>query len=178
VTEETKDPKTPNQSVDSASNAPAGAPSPQSQGTQTTRGNVDRASNASQTTQTAPNATAVQNPPDASRAPSAPESFAEGQSTPPDQTGSTPSIKTDIEMLRDVELGVTAELGRTKMTIGEITSLTTGSIVTLTKGAGEPADLRINDQLFASGEVIVMDGYFAVKITKLLSKEERVKNFS
>jgi flagellar motor switch protein FliN/FliY len=86
--------------------------------------------------------------------------------------------RTDIEMLRDVELKVTAELGRTKMTIGEITSLTTGSIVTLTKGAGEPADLRINDQLFASGEVIVMDGFFAVKIAKLLSKEERVKNFS
>jgi len=81
-------------------------------------------------------------------------------------------------MLRDVELHVTAELGRTKMTIGEITSLTGGSIVTLTKGAGEPADLRINDQLFACGEVIVMDGNFAVKITKLLSEEERVKNFS
>ena len=87
-------------------------------------------------------------------------------------------IKTDINMLRDVELNITAELGRTKMTIGEITNLTGGSIVTLTKGAGEPADLRINDQLFASGEVIVMDGYFAVKITKLLSKEERVKSFS
>ena len=94
------------------------------------------------------------------------------------QTAKTGLTKTDLEMLHDVELRVTAELGRTKMTIGEITNLTTGSIVTLTKGAGEPADLRINDQLFASGEVIVMDGYFAVKITKLLSQEERVKNFS
>jgi flagellar motor switch protein FliN/FliY len=93
-------------------------------------------------------------------------------------TGRGTMTRTDIEMLQDVELKVTAELGRTKMTIGEITNLTTGSIVTLTKGAGEPADLRINDQLFASGEVIVMDGFFAVKITKLLSKEERVKNFS
>ena len=86
--------------------------------------------------------------------------------------------RADIDMLRDVELNVTAELGRTKMTIGEITNLTGGSVVTLAKGAGEPADLRINDQLFASGEVIVMDGYFAVKITRLLSKEERAKSFS
>jgi len=88
------------------------------------------------------------------------------------------AVRADLEMLRDVELRVTAELGRAKMTLGEITSLTGGSIVTLNKAAGEPVDLRINDQMFASGEVIVMDGYFAVKITKLLSKEERVKNFS
>ncbi len=84
----------------------------------------------------------------------------------------------DLDMLRHVELRVTAELGRAKLTLGEVTGLSGGSIVTLDKAAGEPVDLRINDQLFASGEVIVMDGYFAVKITKLLSREERMKRFS
>ena len=96
----------------------------------------------------------------------------------PSPVGLNPVQSTDISMLGDVELTVTAELGRTKLTIGEITGLTSGSIVTLGKAAGEPADLRINDQLFATAEVIVMDGFFAVKITKLLSKEERLRSFT
>lgn len=105
----------------------------------------------------------------------------DAQTIPPDSPSPTAlgsDGKADLDMLRDVELSVTAELGRTRLTLGEITNLAAGSIVTLAKAAGEPADLRINDQHFASGEVIVIDGYFAVKITKLLSKEERMKNFT
>lgn len=85
--------------------------------------------------------------------------------------------KRDIQMLMDVELTVTAELGRTRMTIGEIMKLSGGSIVRFSKAAGEMVDLRINDRLFASGEVVVVDEHFAVKITKLLSKQERARNF-
>lgn len=84
----------------------------------------------------------------------------------------------ELAMLMDVELSINAELGRARMTIGEIMKLSTGSIVRLNKAAGDPVDLRINDKLFASGEVIVVDDHFAIKITKLLSKEERVKSFS
>lgn len=106
------------------------------------------------------------------------DAAASGDAANAGTTGDAPAAHADLEMLRDVELRVTAELGRAKLTLGEVTSLSGGSIVTLDKAAGEAVDLRINDQLFASGEVIVMDGYFAVKITKLLSKEERMKRFS
>jgi flagellar motor switch protein FliN/FliY len=81
-------------------------------------------------------------------------------------------------MLLDVNLGITAELGRTRLTIREITQLSAGSILTLNKAAGETVDLCINDKQFASGEVLIVDGYFAIKITKLLSKEERMKKFT
>jgi flagellar motor switch protein FliN/FliY len=94
-----------------------------------------------------------------------------------DPAPSAPARSTDrrsINLLMDVDLTVTAELGRTRMTIGQIVSLSAGSIIPLSKVAGETVDLRINGKLFASGEVIVVDGNFAVKITKLLSKEERV----
>ncbi len=121
-------------------------------------------------------ATVSEEQPTASPTPAGPDQPLDNELAETAATGAP--LKTDIDMLRDVELRVTAELGRTKLTIGEITNLAVGSIVSLSKSAGDPADLRINDQLFASGEVIVMDGYFAVKITKLLSKEERMKHFS
>ena len=82
-----------------------------------------------------------------------------------------------IELLRDVNLELTVELGRTRMNIGEILDLGQGSVVELDKMAGEPVDIRVNGVLLASGEVIVLDDVFGVRITRLHNKVDRMATF-
>ena len=72
-----------------------------------------------------------------------------------------------------VSLQVTVELGRTKKSIKEILELTNGSIVELDKLAGEPVDIHVNGKFLAKGEVVVIDENFGVRITDIVSPEER-----
>ena len=81
----------------------------------------------------------------------------------------------NIELIMDVSLPLVVELGRTKLSIQEILDLGIGSIVELDKLAGEPADLYINDVLFARGEVVVIEENFGVRITEIVSPGERVR---
>jgi len=81
----------------------------------------------------------------------------------------------NIDMLLDVNLPVAIELGRTKMSISDILALGPGSIVELAKLAGEPVDLLVNQRVVAKGEVVVIDENFGVRITQLLTPEERLK---
>lgn len=81
----------------------------------------------------------------------------------------------NINMLMDVNLPVAIELGRTKMSISDILALGPGSIVELAKLAGEPVDLLVNQRVVAKGEVVVIDENFGVRITQLLTPEERLK---
>ncbi|MHB8078750.1 MAG: flagellar motor switch protein FliN [Candidatus Krumholzibacteriia bacterium] len=81
----------------------------------------------------------------------------------------------NLGMLLDVNLRVTVELGRTRLKIRDILNLATGSVVELGKPASEPVDILVNGALLASGEVVVVDDNFAVRITKLLSRAERLK---
>ena len=81
----------------------------------------------------------------------------------------------NIDMLLDVNLPVAIELGRTKMSISNILALGPGSIVELAKLAGEPVDLLVNQRIVAKGEVVVIDENFGVRITQLLTPEERLK---
>ena len=81
----------------------------------------------------------------------------------------------NISMLMDVNLPVAIELGRTKMSISDILALGPGSIVELAKLAGEPVDLLVNQRVVAKGEVVVIDENFGVRITQLLTPEERLK---
>ncbi|MCP4548760.1 MAG: flagellar motor switch protein FliN [bacterium] len=83
-----------------------------------------------------------------------------------------------MELLRDVKLDVSVELGRTHLNIGEIMDLGVGSVVELEKMAGEPVDIRVNGVLMASGEVIVLDDVFGVRITRLRSRVDRLQTFS
>lgn len=79
----------------------------------------------------------------------------------------------NIGLILDVALQVTVELGRTKKSIKEILELTNGSIVELDKLAGEPVDIQVNGKLLAKGEVVVIDENFGVRITDIVSPEER-----
>jgi flagellar motor switch protein FliN/FliY len=79
-----------------------------------------------------------------------------------------------IEMLMDVALEVSVELGRSHMSIGEILALRTGSVIELDKLAGEPVDVSVNGTLIARGEVVVVDEKFGVRITEVVSKARRL----
>ena len=81
----------------------------------------------------------------------------------------------NIDMLMDVNLPISIELGRTKMTISEILSLGPGSVVELNKLAGEPVDVLVNQRIVAKGEVVVIDENFGVRVTQLMTPEERLK---
>ena len=80
----------------------------------------------------------------------------------------------NLELLRDVPLQVTVELGRTSKHIREILSFAPGSIIGLDKLEGEPVDIFVNDMLFAKGEVVVIDENFGVRISEIISQKERL----
>ncbi len=80
-----------------------------------------------------------------------------------------------IEMLLDVSLPISIELGRTRMAIADILTLGPGSVVELNKLAGEPVDLMVNQKIVAKGEVVVIDENFGVRITQLVTPEERLR---
>lgn len=79
-----------------------------------------------------------------------------------------------IELLRDVVMGVSVELGRTQLTVQEILGLTPGSIVELDRAAGAPVDVLVNGTLIAHGEVVVVDEEFAVRISEVVGREGRL----
>ncbi|GID96859.1 flagellar motor switch protein FliN [Amorphoplanes digitatis] len=74
-----------------------------------------------------------------------------------------------LDMLHDVEMEVSAELGRTRMSVRELLSLIPGAIVELDRAAGSPADLLVNGRLIARGEVVVIDENFGIRITEIVS---------
>ena len=88
----------------------------------------------------------------------------------------TQSEARNLNMLLDIPLQVTVELGRTKRSVKEILDLSSGSIIELDKLAGEPVDILVNSRLIAKGEVVVIDENFGVRITDILSQADRLNN--
>ena len=82
----------------------------------------------------------------------------------------------NLDLLLDIPLQVTVELGRTKRSVQEILEMSSGSIIELDKLAGEPVDILVNNRLIANGEVVVIDENFGVRITEVLSPTDRIKN--
>ncbi len=82
----------------------------------------------------------------------------------------------NLNMLLDIQLQVTVELGRTKRSIKEILELSQGSIIELDKLAGEPVDILVNNKLIAKGEVVVIEENFGVRVTDIISQTDRLKN--
>jgi flagellar motor switch protein FliN/FliY len=77
-----------------------------------------------------------------------------------------------IDVLLDVPLSISVELGRSRCFVKDLLGLTIGSVVELDHVAGEPVDVLVNGKLFARGEVVVIDDNFGVKIQELISKQE------
>ncbi|PAE07703.1 flagellar motor switch phosphatase FliY [Terribacillus saccharophilus] len=84
----------------------------------------------------------------------------------------------NLDLLMDIPLKVSVELGRTKRTIKEILELSVGSVVELDKLAGEPVDIHVNDKLIAKGEVVVIEENFGVRVTDILSQTDRLKSIN
>ena len=84
------------------------------------------------------------------------------------------SSMTNIDLILDVQLRVTVELGRKLMSVRDILALGPGSVVELDKVAGEPVDVLVNDRLIATGEVVVADDNFGVRITDIVNPAKRL----
>lgn len=86
----------------------------------------------------------------------------------------TQVIDERLQLLFDIPLNVTVELGRTKLSLKEIMELGVGSLIELDKLTGEPVDVYVNNKLIAHGEVVVIDENFGVRITEIVSPKERL----
>ncbi len=88
--------------------------------------------------------------------------------------GGTPASteKATLELLRDVELELKIELGRTQMYLEEVLGLRKGSVVPLDKLAGDPVDIYVNGRLIARGEVLVLNDNFCVRVGELIAGED------
>jgi len=88
--------------------------------------------------------------------------------------GSAPASgeKATLELLKDVDLDLRIELGRTQMYLEDVLKLKRGSVVTLDKLAGDPVDVFVNSRLVARGEVLVLNDNFCVRVTELLTGDD------
>lgn len=84
----------------------------------------------------------------------------------------------NIDLLMDVPLDVTVELGRTRMLVKDVLEITEGSIIELNKLAGEPVEFYVNGKLISKGEVVVIDENFGVRITEIISPVERITSLN
>ena len=76
-----------------------------------------------------------------------------------------------LSLLHDVEMGVTAELGRRRMTVRDLLSLTPGAVIELDRAAGSPVDVLVNGTLIARGEVVVIDEEFGIRISEIVAPD-------
>jgi len=83
-----------------------------------------------------------------------------------------------LDLILDIPLTVTVELGRSKMLINDLLQLGQGSVIELTKMVGEPLEVLVNQKLVARGEVVVVNEKFGVRLTDIISPMERVQSLS
>ncbi|KOP29646.1 flagellar motor switch protein FliN [Exiguobacterium sp. BMC-KP] len=133
-------------------------------------------------TQPKPSPAVEASPPPAKPAPVQEQVVKESVAVSPVQFGQLSDAQVDgtpsnIGMLYDVPLNVTVELGRTRRSVRDILELTQGSIIELDKLAGEPVDVFVNNTLIATGEVVVIEENFGVRITEIVNTKERLRMF-
>lgn len=96
------------------------------------------------------------------------------QSGRPDGAGDSHGL----DLLMDIPLEISVELGRVKMVVREVVDLGTGSIIEIDKAAGDPVDVLVNGRIVARGEVVVIEDNFGVRITEILNPQERLNRLS
>jgi flagellar motor switch protein FliN/FliY len=107
----------------------------------------------------------------------------EGEESLEDDLGEAPVVEAkeetrNLDLILDIPLTVTVELGRTKMLINDLLQLNQGSVVELTKLVGEPLEILVNQKLVARGEVVVVNEKFGIRLTDIVSPLERVQSLS
>ncbi|WP_101675900.1 flagellar motor switch protein FliN [Alloalcanivorax mobilis] len=96
----------------------------------------------------------------------------------PLQAGSGGANSRDLEMVMDIPVKLSVELGRTRITIKQLLELAQGSVVELDGLAGEPMDILINGYLIAQGEVVVVEDKYGIRITEIVTPSERVQKLN
>ncbi len=96
-------------------------------------------------------------------------------STPPGNSPSGDSSR-DLEFLYDVPLQISVEVGRCRILLKDLLSMSEGYVIELDKLAGEPLDLFVNSRLIARGEAVLVGDKFGIRLTDVLSKSDRVEN--
>jgi flagellar motor switch protein FliN/FliY len=91
------------------------------------------------------------------------------------QAASAGKFEFNINGLLDIPVEISVEIGRTKLPIGELLSLSKGSIVELNKIAGETADIYVNERLLGKGEVVIVNERLGVRIVEIVTPKERVQ---
>ena len=115
---------------------------------------------------------AVPAPPPVTRSAPAPPAFTQPvRSAPQVDTG-------NLDLLMDIELPVMVRMGQTEMQLGDLLKLTPGSILELNRAADAPVELLVNSKLIAKGEVVVVDGNFAFRITEIESTDTRIRSLA
>jgi flagellar motor switch protein FliN/FliY len=92
--------------------------------------------------------------------------------------GSAPGANNDIDMILDIPVQLTVELGRTRIPIKQILQLAQGSVIELDALAGEPMDVLVNGCLIAQGEVVVVNEKFGIRLTDVVTPSERLRRMS
>ena len=83
-----------------------------------------------------------------------------------------------LDMVLDIPLEISAELGRARMLINDLLQLGQGSVIELNKLAGEPLEILVNQKLIARGEVVVVNEKFGIRLTDIISPMERIKQLA
>jgi len=96
----------------------------------------------------------------------------------PVQDSGTSSVQRGLDFILDIPLQITVELGRAQMLINDLLQLGQGSVVELSKLAGEPMEVLVNQKLIARGEVVVVNEKFGIRLTDIISPLERVEQLS
>lgn len=94
------------------------------------------------------------------------------RSEPTAKVPGVPTQRASLSVLYDVEMTLTAELGRTKLPVRQVLELTPGAVLELDRAAGSPADVMVNGRLLARGEVVVIDEEFGIRITEIVRGED------
>lgn len=92
--------------------------------------------------------------------------------------GNTAAATSDLDMILDIPVQLTVELGRTKMPIKNLLQLAQGSVVELSGMAGEPLDVMINGFLIAQGEVVVVNDKLGIRLTDIITPSERLRRLN
>ncbi|MBB1624495.1 flagellar motor switch protein FliN [Achromobacter sp. UMC71] len=132
--------------------------------------------------------TAATPPAAAAPAPAAPAPAAPAAGSPAAQSaaqsvfkplaGAAPGAGTDIDLIMDVPVQLTVELGRTRLTIKNLLQLGQGSVVELDGLAGEPMDIFVNGYLIAQGEVVVVEDKYGIRLTDIITPSERINRLN
>lgn len=93
----------------------------------------------------------------------------------PGATAPAPSADVNLELILDVQVTLSLEVGRARIPIRNLLQLNQGSVVELERMAGEPLDVYVNGTLVAQGEVVVVNERFGVRLTEVVSPSERIK---